>query len=160
MFAYTYCFFFFSSRRRHTRCALVTGVQTCALPIFLNHLGGPMAIGRFAADPAASFAAWKADMSQLATCPNVRVKLGGLNMGMAGVDALARDVPFTSEEMAAAQRDYILTAIDLFGPARCMFESNVPVDTHGAPYAVIWNAFKRITSGFSPAERAAMFRDT
>src|SRR3546814_3257671 len=27
--------FFFSSRRRHTRCALVTGVQTCALPIFL-----------------------------------------------------------------------------------------------------------------------------
>src|SRR3546814_7173029 len=29
------CFFFFSSRRRHTRCALVTGVQTCALPIWL-----------------------------------------------------------------------------------------------------------------------------
>src|SRR3546814_9058429 len=27
--------FFFSSRRRHTRCALVTGVQTCALPIYL-----------------------------------------------------------------------------------------------------------------------------
>src|SRR3546814_2038991 len=27
------CVFFFSSRRRHTRCALVTGVQTCALPI-------------------------------------------------------------------------------------------------------------------------------
>src|SRR3546814_7184057 len=34
--------FFFSSRRRHTRCALVTGVQTCALPIYLpavQHLG-------------------------------------------------------------------------------------------------------------------------
>src|SRR3546814_11671455 len=33
------CFlsFFFSSRRRHTRCALVTGVQTCALPIFNDH---------------------------------------------------------------------------------------------------------------------------
>src|SRR3546814_5206150 len=28
------CLFFFSSRRRHTRCALVTGVQTCALPIY------------------------------------------------------------------------------------------------------------------------------
>src|SRR3546814_8098809 len=28
--------FFFSSRRRHTRCALVTGVQTCALPIFIK----------------------------------------------------------------------------------------------------------------------------
>src|SRR3546814_668979 len=31
-----FVFFFFSSRRRHTRCALVTGVQTCALPIFLK----------------------------------------------------------------------------------------------------------------------------
>src|SRR3546814_9555701 len=30
-----FCFFFFSSRRRHTRCALVTGVQTCALPILV-----------------------------------------------------------------------------------------------------------------------------
>src|SRR3546814_18817670 len=33
-----YCFFF-SSRRRHTRCALVTGVQTCALPISFNYWG-------------------------------------------------------------------------------------------------------------------------
>src|SRR3546814_7705759 len=34
LFRYELCFsFFFSSRRRHTRCALVTGVQTCALPI-------------------------------------------------------------------------------------------------------------------------------
>src|SRR3546814_1684430 len=32
--------FFFSSRRRHTRCALVTGVQTCALPIFWTHING------------------------------------------------------------------------------------------------------------------------
>src|SRR3546814_17868397 len=31
--------FFFSSRRRHTRCALVTGVQTCALPIYFNAAG-------------------------------------------------------------------------------------------------------------------------
>src|SRR3546814_19950559 len=34
-------FFFFSSRRRHTRCALVTGVQTCALPICQRIHGGP-----------------------------------------------------------------------------------------------------------------------
>src|SRR3546814_5441516 len=32
--------FFFSSRRRHTRCALVTGVQTCALPISLASMRG------------------------------------------------------------------------------------------------------------------------
>src|SRR3546814_2360986 len=35
-FDVVYCFFFFSSRRRHTRCALVTGVQTCALPISIE----------------------------------------------------------------------------------------------------------------------------
>src|SRR3546814_13201956 len=33
------CLFFFSSRRRHTRCALVTGVQTCVLPIFIRRNG-------------------------------------------------------------------------------------------------------------------------
>src|SRR3546814_10093407 len=33
MYVYMFLIFFFSSRRRHTRCALVTGVQTCALPI-------------------------------------------------------------------------------------------------------------------------------
>src|SRR3546814_17283139 len=35
LFVCSVLFFFFSSRRRHTRCALVTGVQTCALPIYL-----------------------------------------------------------------------------------------------------------------------------
>src|SRR3546814_12883565 len=41
--------FFFSSRRRHTRCALVTGVQTCALPISLRSRYGSMdaAVGRY-----------------------------------------------------------------------------------------------------------------
>src|SRR3546814_4354360 len=41
------CVFFFSSRRRHTRCALVTGVQTCALPISVRSWRYP---GAFAAD--------------------------------------------------------------------------------------------------------------
>src|SRR3546814_4156796 len=40
------CYFFFSSRRRHTRCALVTGVQTCALPILpLSFASAMMASG-------------------------------------------------------------------------------------------------------------------
>src|SRR3546814_2521787 len=37
-----FCSFFFSSRRRHTMCALVTGVQTCALPIFDGNPADPM----------------------------------------------------------------------------------------------------------------------
>src|SRR3546814_2558151 len=41
---YLVTYFFFSSRRRHTRCALVTGVQTCALPIFLPLRADPLAV--------------------------------------------------------------------------------------------------------------------
>src|SRR3546814_2409244 len=40
MLLYVFYCFFFSSRRRHTRCALVTGVQTCALPILHNQVEG------------------------------------------------------------------------------------------------------------------------
>src|SRR3546814_10707238 len=43
-FSFWFCFFyffFFSSRRRHTRCALVTGVQTCALPILWRPINPP-----------------------------------------------------------------------------------------------------------------------
>src|SRR3546814_4891447 len=47
---FVFLFFFFSSRRRHTRCALVTGVQTCALPICLEGLAsGPAIIARHGA---------------------------------------------------------------------------------------------------------------
>src|SRR3546814_10939060 len=49
--------FFFSSRRRHTRCALVTGVQTCALPIYRPPLRDPC---RFRISAAPSDTAWYA----------------------------------------------------------------------------------------------------
>jgi L-fuconolactonase len=128
--------------------------------IILDHLGTPMVAGRYAGDRAASFADWKRDMSAVAACPNVALKLGGLNMGMAGVDALERQTPFTSDEMAQAQRDYILTGIDLFGANRCMFESNFPVDMRGISYGVLWNSFKKITADFSKDDRTMLFSQT
>src|SRR3546814_3909220 len=55
------CYCFFSSRRRHTRCALVTGVQTCALPIYLTQIRRP---AFFARQPYAEpFASVDADTS-------------------------------------------------------------------------------------------------
>ncbi|WDS36933.1 amidohydrolase family protein [Pseudoxanthomonas sp.] len=128
--------------------------------IVLDHVGGPMVIGRYDGRLDEAFADWKRDMAELAKAPNVSVKLGGLNMGIAGVDALAREQPFSSEEMVQAQRDYLLTTIDLFGPARCMFESNFPVDMYGISYTVVWNGFKRLTAGFSPEERTQLFSGT
>ena len=50
--------------------------------------------------------------------------------------------------------------IDCFGPERCMFESNFPVDKRSISYRVLFNALKKIAAGFSAAERDAMFFGT
>src|SRR3546814_6561197 len=55
--------FFFSSRRRHTRCALVTGVQTCALPIYLSTVAN-VAIGAATAFTVFKTGTYIRDMSQ------------------------------------------------------------------------------------------------
>mgnify|MGYP002067706090 CR=1 FL=1 len=62
--------------------------------------------------------------------------------------------------MATAWRPYIDTAIELFGPERCMFESNFPVDAGGCSYASLWNVFKHVTAGHTPDERRALFAGT
>ena len=63
-------------------------------------------------------------------------------------------------EIAEAMTPYYHHCIEVFGVDRCMFESNFPVDKVSSSYTVLWNAFKRLTRGFSTAERSALFRDT
>jgi len=128
--------------------------------IVLDHLGGPFAVGRYQGKTAQAFADWKAAMKPVSACKNVSLKLGALNMTHTGVDAIGRSKPRGSEETAALQRDFILTAIDMFGPSRCMFETNFPVDMRSISYTILWNTFKRISSGFSPSERADLFAGT
>ena len=53
----------------------------------------------------------------------------------------------------------MLDTIEAFGTDRCMFASNFPVDRLTGTYASIWRAFDRITSDFSPEERANLFHD-
>ena len=65
-----------------------------------------------------------------------------------------------SEELAAALSPLMQYCIEQFGPDRCMFESNFPVDKVSYSYNVVYNAFKRLSQGYSAAERAAMFHDT
>ena len=125
--------------------------------IILNHLGGPIVGGRHGDDKQAAFADWKRRISAVAACDNIVLKVGGLNMKHAGVSAIGRERPRTSIENAALQRDYILTGVEAFGPARCMFFSNFPVDMRGISYTVLWNVFKLVTQGFSAHERADMF---
>jgi len=130
--------------------------------IILDHLGGPMGIGRFAADAEGGFAEWKAGMALVAQCPKVVVKLGGLNMEFVTRLCPSPDSarPWTSEHTAAVQRRHILTAIELFGPSRCMFESNFPVDRLVINAGLLWNGFKRVVADFSADEKRQLFCET
>ena len=129
------------------------------LMIVLDHIGTPLGMGHYAGKREAVFAAWRASLEALAACPNVMVKLGGLNMHFSGFDWHERPMPPTSDELAVANGPYYRAAIDLFGPARCMFESNFPMDKRACGYGVLWNAHKKMARGFSAAEKALMFRD-
>ena len=131
-----------------------------AVTIVLDHFGGPLGIGPYAGHRDEVFAAWKQDIDALAACPNVVAKLGGINMPINGFGWDKRPVPPTSEELAAATRHYYDRTIDRFGPSRCMFESNFPVDRASCSYGVLWNAFKRIAAGYSEVDKSAMFHDT
>jgi L-fuconolactonase len=124
--------------------------------IVLDHLGGPIGVGRYA-DRRQGFLAWRAALSQVSACPNVVLKLGSLNMSYTGMDATGAHRPMTSREMTVRWRDHIRTAIDLFGPSRCMFESNFPVDMVSTSYVLLWNGFKRLTADLAAAERAELF---
>ena len=128
--------------------------------IILTHLGGPLGVGAYADKRDEVFAQWKAGLAAVAACPNVVLKVGGIQMAINGFGWHERERPPTSDELLEANRDWYLYAIEQFGPARCMFESNFPVDRLSCSYTVLWNQFKKLTTGFSAEERAAMFHDT
>jgi L-fuconolactonase len=129
-------------------------------PMVLDHVGGPLGIGPYVGRRGEIFAHWQRSIRALAQCPNVHVKLGGLGMKICGFEFHKRAAPPSSEELAAQWRPYVETCIAAFGAERCMFESNFPVDKVSCSYAVLWNAFKRLASGASAGEKAALFRDT
>ena len=126
----------------------------------LDHFGTPLGVGPFAGRHDEIFEQWRGDIADIARCPNVVAKLGGLAMPDNGFgwDAAAR--PPTSDEFIAVQSRYYLHTIECFGPDRCMFESNFPVDRFSLSYRTVWNAFKKLTVGFGAAERDAMFAGT
>jgi predicted TIM-barrel fold metal-dependent hydrolase len=128
--------------------------------IVFNHLGGPIGVGPYAGRRSEVFAAWKPAIAELARCPNVVAKVGGLQMIVNGYGWHERAKPPSSDELLAANRDWYLYTIERFGPSRCMFESNFPVDRLSCSYTVVWNQFKKLTKDFVASERASMFHDT
>jgi predicted TIM-barrel fold metal-dependent hydrolase len=124
----------------------------------LDHMGPSLNIfGQKAAD---TVPVWKKNLADVAKCPNVAVKVGGLGLPIYGFKSYMSDPPASSEQLAAEWKPYVEVCVEAFGVDRCMFESNFPVDAGGANYPVLWNAFKRITAGYSKDEKAALFAGT
>jgi L-fuconolactonase len=128
--------------------------------LVLNHLGGVAGVGPYADKRDEIFEEWRPRIIELAACPNIIMKLGGINMEYSGFGWHEQPQPPTSEALSAATRRYYETAIEHFGPDRCMFESNFPVDKVSCSYNILWNSFKRMTSSYSADERALLFHDT
>ena len=83
-------------------------------------------------------------MQALAACPNIAVKISGIGIPR---------VPWSTDN----NRAIVLTVIELFGPQRCMFASNFPVDSLCGGFDAIYGGFDTITRDFAAAERDAMF---
>lgn len=147
----------------HTQLADVTAIASKFpdLPIVVNHAGAPIGAGQYAGRRAEVFDVWKAEMTALARCQNVTMKIGGFGISRINiVSAKGRDVPPGSDEVADLIRPWFDVCIDVFGPSRCMFGSNFPVDKSTMGMTTLVNAIGRVASGLSAAEQSDLFAGT
>jgi predicted TIM-barrel fold metal-dependent hydrolase len=128
--------------------------------IVLDHVGTPLGRGRYTGRREERFPIWRTNIRELAKSPNVVVKLGGLAMAFCGFPSFLAEPRAPSTQLAEEWRPYIETCIEAFGPERCMFESNFPVDMGSCDYATLWNAFKHLAAGASAEEKTALFSGT
>ncbi len=128
--------------------------------IVIDHVGTPLGIGMYASKREERFKDWQRGIGALAQCSNVHVKLGGLAMPFGGFEWSYAHRPASAEALAHAWRPYIDACIQSFGPKRCMFESNFPVDSFSCDYATLWNALKLCAEGYSAEEKTALFSAT
>jgi len=108
---------------------------------------------------------WRDGVADLAkSCPNVVAKLGGVQMQMMGWDFSfgRRAKPIGSQELCEKMLPWYGHVLDSFGPNRCMFESNFPVDKDSCSHRTLYNMYKRVCNakGLSAADKKAIFHDT
>ena len=125
--------------------------------IVLDHVGTPLGIASYEGRREERFPIWAEAIKTLATLENVVVKLGGLAMVFPNFPSFMSEPRASSEQLAGEWRPYVETCIQAFGPNRCMFESNFPVDIGSCDYRTLWNAFKVLARGYSAEEKTAMF---
>jgi predicted TIM-barrel fold metal-dependent hydrolase len=108
--------------------------------IILDHAGMPVDRDEEGLD------VWRRGMWELATVPNVVVKISGLG---------TVDWTWSVESI----RPFVLQTIEAFGVSRCMFASNFPVDKLYSDFDTLYGAFRAITEPFSTDERRMLFHD-
>jgi predicted TIM-barrel fold metal-dependent hydrolase len=108
------------------------------IPVVLEHIGYP----RDTASPE-YFQHWRQGIEAIAEAPNVWCKLSGLGMNRRG---------WTVEGL----RPWVTHCIDTFGPGRCVFGTNWPVDRLYSSYDAIVDAFVEIIGAYDQPERQAM----
>ncbi len=111
-----------------------------SVPLVIDHCGNPTERGE------EYFQSWRQGMRTLAEAENVVCKISGLGMA---------DKSWTTESI----RPWVLTCIETFGTARCVFGTNWPVDKLFSTYDVLIDAYTEIIADFSEAEQKAMFSE-
>jgi predicted TIM-barrel fold metal-dependent hydrolase len=130
------------------------------LTIVVDHAGGPIGLGPYAGRRSEVFEQWRTTLQALGAHDNIHLKFGGLAMPLAGFDWRKLPRPPGSVALASAWQPYWDVCLEVFGPQRCMFESNFPVDRSGCTYTALWNAFKRLAAPLTVAERQAVLAGT
>jgi L-fuconolactonase len=111
------------------------------LTVVIEHTGWPLS-----ADPA-HLKTWRDGMTALAELGDrVHCKLSGLAMTLERIET-------------GAFRPWIEFCLDLFGPGRCLFASNFPVDSNFGTFDDLYGVYDRLTRHLSDSDRAALFAD-
>ncbi len=146
---------------RLPRLAKLAGAQP-EVTIVVNHLGGKI-------NPSAGsieFSDWCRAIDAIAGSRNVVMKVGGAQQRVGSWEPSfhinQQSRPGSSEALCDLLYPWYNHAIQAFGPDRCMFESNFPVDKECVSYRTLWNTFKRIAvqAGLSESEKQDIFSGT
>lgn len=138
------------------------GIRTFArsvpeVQIVLNHVGGPLGVGRYAHIRDEVFRTWSQGITALAAEPNVMVKLSGLGISRLALRQPGGQHHTTSDQLVQAWGPFVRHCAETFGPDRCIFGSNFPVDRATASYRTLLNAYKKMLQDLSEGELQAVF---
>jgi predicted TIM-barrel fold metal-dependent hydrolase len=129
--------------------------------IVIDHCGGPLGVGSYAAMESEVFSSWRSAIEMLSRQDNVVVKFGGFGMHNFGWTArLERAGSEGPDARVASVRPWFEVVLEAFGTSRCMLESNFPVDGALFSYDDLWQSWRRLVADLSADEQAEVLSGT